>query len=76
MRINGDYHGIGFDSTHPIPSQTLSMFYKRNKKSLMFKKIDRYVKVFEHVDIPAPTTESIIPRRLIIKKSVGRRRKK
>lgn len=75
-RLTGGYQGICFDSTHPIPRQTLSMFMKKDKKSFIFRPMDRYVKVFESVDMPVPTPESVIPRRLAIKKSVGKRKKK
>ena len=38
--------------------------------------MDRYVKVFERIEMPDPTIDSIIPRRIIIKKSLGKRKKK
>jgi hypothetical protein len=75
-RLAGNYQGICFDSTHPLPSQSFCVLQKKDKKSFLFKKFDRYVKVFEQVDIPIPTYENVIPRRLQIKKSLSKRKRK
>jgi len=74
-KLTQNYEGISFDSSHPIPKQTLGLFMKKNKRSFIFKSMDKYVKVFERIEMPDPTVESIIPRR-IIKKSLGKRKKK
>ncbi len=73
-RLASNYQGICFDSTHPLPLQTLGVFQKKDKKSFLFKKFDRYVKVFEQVDVPLPTYENVISRRLKIKKSLSKRK--
>jgi hypothetical protein len=75
-RLASNYQGICFDSSHPLPLQTLSLFQKKDKKSFLFKPFDRYVKVFEQVDIPVPTYENVIPRRLKIKNSLSKRKRK
>ena len=75
-RLTNIYHGISFDSTHPIPRQTLSMFMKRDRKSFIFNPMDRYVKVFENIEVPLPTPENVVPRRLVIKKSIGTKKSK
>jgi hypothetical protein len=75
-RLAGNYHGICFDSSHPLPTQTLSLFQKKDKKSFLFKRFDRYVKVFENVEIPLPTSQNVIPRRLQIRKSLSKKRRK
>jgi hypothetical protein len=75
-KLTGNFHGINFDSTHPIPKQTLGLFMKKNKNSFIFRQMDKYVKVFEHIEMPTPNTESIIPRRIKIKNSLGKKRRK
>lgn len=73
-KILNNYYGISYDASHAIPKQTLAMFPNKNKK-YKFKNFDRYVKLFEHVEVPNPDTDSIIPRRLIIKKTLGKRKR-
>jgi hypothetical protein len=75
-KLTQNYEGISFDSSHPIPKQTLGIFMRKNKRSFIFRSMDKYVKVFERIEMPDPTIESIIPRRIIIKKSLGKRKKK
>jgi hypothetical protein len=74
----GNYRGINFDGTHPITSQTLGMFTKKNKKSFIFKRMDRYVKIFEDVEdiIASPKVENVIPRRLVLKKTLNYNKRK
>ncbi len=74
-KLTGDYQGICFNSSNPIPRQTLGIFETKDRKSFRFKAMDKYVKVFEHIDLPHPTPENVIPRRLIIKKAIGKRKK-
>ena len=75
-KLTQNYEGISFDSSHPIPKQTLGLFTRKNKRSLTFRQMDRYVKVFERIDLPETTVESIIPRRILIKNSLGKRKNK
>ncbi len=75
-KLTQNYEGISFDSSHPIPKQTLGLFMRKNKRSFIFRHMDRYVKVFERIDLPETTVESIIPRRILIKKSLGKRKNK
>ncbi len=75
-KLTGNYHGINFDSSHPIPKQSLGLFMKKDKKSFLFKPMDKYVKVFEHIEMPDPSLECIIPRRIIIKNSLGKKKEK
>ena len=72
IRMLKNYNGISFDSSHPITRQIISIFPK--KKSFIFRSMDRYVKLFENVELTNPKSENIIPRRLSIKKRLGRRK--
>jgi hypothetical protein len=72
----GNFRGINFDGTHPITTQTLGMFNKKNKKSFIFKRMDRYVKIFEDIELASPKVENIIPRRLVLKKTLNYNKRK
>ena len=56
------------------PTRTFRGHIKKDKKSFLFKAMDRYIKVFEHIEMPEPTMENIIPRRIVIQKSLGKKR--
>merc|ERR1711976_30476 len=49
-KLTSGYKGISFDKAHSITQQSLSVFMRKDGKSLHFKPMDRYVKVFESID--------------------------
>ncbi len=67
-----NYNGLTYDSTHPVSRQVIALLPEKEK--FTFKTMDRYVKLFENIDIINPKCENIIPRRLSIKKRLGRRK--
>ncbi len=67
-----NYNGLTYDSTHPVTKQVIAVL--PDKQNFTFRTMDRYVKFFENIDIINPKVENIIPRRLSIKKRLGRRK--
>lgn len=76
IRISNEYKGICHDRTHPIPRQTITTSLKKDKSSFYFKSFDRYVKIFEDIDLPTAASDNVVPRRITFKKSMSRRKKK
>lgn len=73
-RMLENYNGVCFDESYPLTKQLLGVFMKNDKTNLAFKSFDRYVKIFENINMPTPQSENIIKRRLSIKTSLGKKR--
>jgi hypothetical protein len=81
IRLLNGYNGISFDQTHPMTKQSLAMFKNDDLSAVEgsnfeFVPMDRYVKLYESIEAVSPQVENIIPRRLTIKKRIGRRKNK
>ena len=63
VNANKNFQALIYDSQHYLTNQNLVMFLKNNKKTFNFQSVDKYVKLFEKIEIPNPEAENIIPRR-------------
>ena len=61
-----DYKCISYNETHPNTKQTLAVVKK--KKNLVFKPINKYIKVYEAIELLQPEQNAIIKRKLREKK--------
>ena len=61
-----DYKCISYDETHPNTKQSLTVLKK--KKNLAFKPINKYIKVYEAIELLEPEENAIIKRKLREKK--------
>ena len=59
-----DYKSLTFGGNHPTTRQTLAILNNRKKKSLIFKPIHKYVKVYEAISFLEPKEKAIIKRKL------------
>ena len=67
-RLSDDYKCICYAENHPIVKQTLTLLNSKKQKRLIFKPINKYVKVYEALSLLEPKEESIIKRKLRVKK--------
>ena len=61
-----DYKCISHDETHPNTKQSLTVL--KRKKNLVFKPINKYIKVYEVIELLEPEENAIIKRNLREKK--------
>ena len=61
-----DYKCISYDETHPNTKQSLTVL--KRKKNLVFKPINKYIKVYEVIELLEPEENAIIKRKLREKK--------
>ena len=66
MKFIKDYKCISYDESHPNTKQSLAVLKK--KKNLVFKPINKYIKVFEAIELLEPEQNAIIKRKLKEKK--------
>ena len=66
MNFIKDYKCISYDETHPNTKQSLTVLKK--KKNVIFKPINKYIKVFEAIELLEPEENAIIKRKLREKK--------
>ena len=66
MKFIKDYKCISYDESHPNTKQSLAVLKK--KKNLVFKPINKYIKVFEAIELHEPEENAIIKRKLREKK--------
>ena len=66
MKFIKDYKCIFYDESHPNTKQSLAVLKK--KKNLVFKPINKYIKVFEAIELLEPEQNAIIKRKLREKK--------
>ena len=66
MKFIKDYKCISYDESHPNTKQSLAVLKK--KKNLVFKPINKYIKVFEAIELLDPEENAIIKRKLREKK--------
>ena len=76
IKLINNYKGLCYDQTDPITRQSLVIFNEKNEKRLIFKPIDRYIKVFESLELFEPDTNNIIKRKLISKNLEGNKKNK
>ena len=61
-----DYKCISYGNEHPNTKQSLTVLKK--KKNLVFKPINKYIKVYEAIELLQPEENAIIKRKLREKK--------
>ena len=66
MNFVKDYKCISYDESHPNTKQSLAVLKK--KKNLVFKPINKYIKVYEALELLEPEQNAIIKRKLREKK--------
>ena len=66
MKFIKDYKCISYDESHPNTKQSLAVLKK--KKKLVFKPINKYIKVFEAIELLEPEQNAISKRKLREKK--------
>ena len=76
IQIVNNYKGLCYDKNDPITTQSLVVFDGKNEKKLIFKPTDRYIKVFESLELFEPDTDNIIKRKLISKNLEGKKKNK
>ncbi len=76
IKLINNYKGLCYDQTDPITTQSLVVFNEKNEKRLIFKPTDRYIKVFESLELFEPDTDNIIKRKLISKNLEGKKKNK
>ena len=76
IKLINNYKGLCYDQTDPITTQSLVVFNEKNEKRLIFKPTDRYIKVFESLELFEPDTDNIIKRKLISKNLEGNKKNK
>ena len=59
-----DYKCFCYDENHPTTKQTLTILNNKKKKSLIFRPIHKYVKVYEAISLLEPKENAIIKRKL------------
>ena len=59
-----DYNCLCYGENHPITKQTLTILNNKKKKSLIFKPIHKFVKVYEAISFIEPKENAIIKRKL------------
>ena len=62
-----DYKSLTFGENHPTTKQTLAVLNNKKKKSIVFKPIHKYIKVYEAISILEPKEKAIIKRKLRVK---------
>lgn len=68
MELLEQYKGICFGNKNSITKQNLIMLTDSENKKVVFKPINRYVKLYECFDIPIPKEDSIKKRTLKYKR--------
>ena len=66
MNFVKDYKCISYDESYPNTKQSLAVL--KNKKNLVFKPINKYIKVYEALELLEPEENAIIKRKLREKK--------
>ena len=66
MNFVKDYKCISYNENHPNTKQSLAVLKK--KKNLVFKPINKYIKVYEALELLEPEENAIIKRKLREKK--------
>ena len=66
MNFIKDYKCISYGNDHPNTKQSLAVVKK--KKNLVFKPINKYIKVYEAIELLQPEENAIIKRKLREKK--------
>lgn len=59
-----NYNCLCYGENHPTTKQTLTILNNKKKKSLIFKPIHKYVKVYEALSLLEPKENAIIKRKL------------
>jgi len=68
VKVMKNIEALIYDADNYITNQNLGMFSRKNNVGFLFKPMDKYVKLFEKIDLPEPETENIIPRRRAVRK--------
>ena len=68
IKFVDDYKCLCYGENHPTTKQTLTILNNKKKKSLIFKPINKYVKVYEAISLLEPKENAIIKRKLRAKK--------
>lgn len=67
-KILDNYEAMCYGENHPASKQTLAILNNKNKKRLVFKPINKFVKVYESLSLFEPSEDAIIKRKLRCKK--------
>ena len=59
-----NYKCLCYGENHPSTKQTLAVVNSKKKKTLIFKPISKYIKVYEALSILEPKEDAIIKRKL------------
>ena len=59
-----NYKCLCYGENHPTTKQTLTVLNNKKKKSVIFKPINKYVKVYEAISLLEPKENAIIKRKL------------
>ena len=76
IKLINNYKGLCYDKNDPITTQSLVESFLKNEKKLIFKPTDRYIKVFESLELFEPDTDNIIKRKLKNKNLEGNKKNK
>ena len=68
IKVLKNLEAIIYDADNYLTNQNLGMFLKRHGEGFVFQPMDKYVKIYEKVDIPDPEVENIIPRKRAVRK--------
>lgn len=64
MKLINNYKCLCYDRNDPISRQSLIVFNENNQKRLIFKPTDRYIKIYESLELLEPNIDNIITRNL------------
>lgn len=62
--------GLIYDSENYLTNQNLGLFMKKDCDGLVFRPMNKYVKIYEKTDMPDPEVENIIPRKRALRKLI------
>lgn len=68
IKVSKNLEALIYDADNYLTNQNLGLFLKRSGDGFLFKPMDKYVKLFERIDLPEPEAENIIPRRRAVRK--------
>jgi translation initiation factor 2 beta subunit (eIF-2beta)/eIF-5 len=68
IKLINNYKGLCYDNTNQETKQSLCLINDKKQNKLIFKPIDRYIKVYEALEFTEPEEKSIIKRELKEKK--------
>jgi len=68
IKVAKNLEALIYDADNYLTNQNLGLFLKKNSDGFLFRPMDKYIKLFERIELPEPETENIIPRRRAIRK--------